>query len=146
MWQVSVGIFILIVKVFIFVSNCRLTNIIHWPCYLIVGQLMLLYCPCYVVILWPCYLIVGQLIFMHPAIYMYMFILSFINVIVRGLFEWKQICGDLFLSFSNICLDVADPIINDTLVIKRINTAIVLCLSHARTRTPKIICHDPFYV
>jgi hypothetical protein len=39
--------------------------------------------------------------FTDPAIVLSMFMLSFIFVIVCGLFEWKQICAGLFYLFWN---------------------------------------------
>ena len=40
-----------------------------------------------------------------------MFMLSYIFVIVCGLFAWKRICADLFLLFVYIYIIVGDPII-----------------------------------
>ena len=37
--------------------------------------------------------------------------LSFMFVIVCGLFEWKRICAGFFLSFVYICIAVGDPVI-----------------------------------
>ena len=105
-----------------FISTCRLTNMIHWPCYLIVGQL----------------------IFIDPGVVLSMFMLTFIFMIVCGLFEWKWIWSGFFLSFVNIYIAVGDPIINDTMVINRINTAIYMCLSPSRTMIPKDIGRSLF--
>jgi hypothetical protein len=40
-----------------------------------------------------------------------MSMLSFIFVIVCGLFEWKKICACFFLSCVYICIAVGDPVI-----------------------------------
>ena len=48
--------------------------------------------------------------FIDPAIVLFMFMLSFVVVILCGLFEWKRICAG-FLSFVYICIAVLDPAI-----------------------------------
>ena len=56
----------------------------------------------------PSQLVVSLLrAFIDPSIVLSMFILSFICVIVCGLFEWTRICASL-LSFAYICIVIGD--------------------------------------
>ena len=67
--------------------------------------------------------------FIDPAvaIVLSMFMLSFIFVIVCGLFEWKRICAGFFLAFA--CIKQEVPTLPEHLVSSTVFSGVMFCRS-----------------